>query len=145
MAAGTVAAGPTLTAMIFRPSQTWQRRVAEQEAAVAAGTLPRDQAYAAELWPAEATAAVDVVLTAYAQEIAGLPAVTEEAAWAAVERVVLALNAVDEEQAVIETGEREELCEYIDAVLTESGVDVTALTATRNLHRSELTDGWRDW
>ena len=57
--------------MIERPSQTWQRRVAEQEAAVVAGTLPRDQAYAAELWPAEATAAVDVVLAAYAQELAG--------------------------------------------------------------------------
>ncbi|WP_433726419.1 hypothetical protein ACQP2Y_09375 [Actinoplanes sp. CA-051413] len=131
--------------MIDRPSQTWQRRVAEQEAAVAAGKLPQDQAYAAELWPAEATAAVDVVLAAYAQELADLPAVTDEAAWAAVERVVLALNAIDEQQAVIETGEREELCEYIDAVLTEAGVDVTALTAGRSPHRAELTDAWRNW
>jgi hypothetical protein len=59
--------------MIERPSQRWQRRVADQEAAVAAGTMPRDQAYAAV------------------------------------------------------------------------GVDVTALTARRNLDRGELTDAWRDW
>ncbi|GAA3349143.1 hypothetical protein GCM10020358_70210 [Amorphoplanes nipponensis] len=131
--------------MISRPSQRWQRSVAEQEAAVAAGTLPRDQAYAAQLWPAEATAAIDAVLAAYEREIQSLPAVTDEAVWAAVERVVLALNAVDEESAVIETGEREDLCEYIDAVLTEAGVDVAALTGRRDLHRGELTDGWRDW
>ena len=134
-----------LSAMIERPSQVWQRRVAEQQVAVAAGTLPRDQAYAAELWPADATAAIDVTLAAYEQEIAGLPTVTDEAAWAAVERVVQALNTIDEAQAVIETGEREELCEYIDAVLTAKGVDVTALTARRSLHRGELTDAWRDW
>ncbi|MEU8231042.1 hypothetical protein AB0C12_15720 [Actinoplanes sp. NPDC048967] len=58
---------------------------------------------------------------------------------------MLALNAIDERQAVIETGEREELGEYLDAVLTEAGVDVTALTAGRSPHRSELTDAWRDW
>jgi len=131
--------------MIERPSQKWQHRVADQEAAVAAGTLPRDQAYAAELWPADATAAIDVTLAAYEQEIESLPTVPDEAAWAAVERVVLALNAIDEEAAMIETGEREELCEHIDAVLTAAGVDVAALTARRNLDRGELTDGWRDW
>ena len=130
--------------MIERPSQKWQRKVAEQEAAVAAGTLPRDQAYAAELWPAEATAAVDVVLAAYAQEIQDLPAVTDEAAWGAVERVVLTLNTIDETQG-IETGEREELCDYIDTVLSKAGVDVTALTARRSRDRAELTDAWRDW
>jgi len=131
--------------MIERPSQQWQRRVADQEAAVAAGTLPRDQAYAADLWPADVTAAVDAVLAAYEREIQALPTVTDEAAWAAVERVVLALNAVDEKSAVIETGEREDLCEYIDAVLTAAGVDVAALTGRRRLDRAELTDSWRDW
>src|SRR5690349_4335949 len=103
--------------MIERPSQRWQRRVADQEAAVAAGTLPRDQAYAAQLWPADATAAIDAILAAYEREVEALRPVPDQAAWAAVERVVLALNAIDDEQAVIETGEREELCEYIDAVL----------------------------
>jgi hypothetical protein len=131
--------------MIERPSQKWQRRVADQEAAVAAGTLPRDQAYAAQLWPADATAAIDAILAAYEQEIEGLRPVADEAAWAAVERVVLALNAVDDQQNMIETGEREELCEYLDAVLTAAGVDVTALTSRRSLHRGELTDAWRDW
>lgn len=131
--------------MIERPSQKWQRRVAEQETAVAAGTLAADQAYAAQLWPTDATAAIDVTLAAYEQEIEALRPVPDEAAWAAVERVVLALNAIDEQQAMIETGEREELCGYIDAVLTGAGIDVTALTSRRNLDRGELTDAWRDW
>jgi hypothetical protein len=131
--------------MIERPSQKWQRKVAEQEAAVAAGTLPRDQAYAAQLWPADATAAVDATLRAYEKEVLGLRPVSDEAAWAAVERVVRALNAIDGAQNVIETGEREELCEYLDAVLVSAGVDVVAFASRRGLHRSEVTDAWRDW
>lgn len=69
----------------------------------------------------------------------------DEAVWAAVERVVLGLNAADESHGAIETGEREELAEYIDAVLTNAGVDVAALTVRRGLSRAERTDFWRDW
>ena len=43
------------------------------------------------------------------------------------------------------TGERERLCLYIDETLTEHGVDVAALTASRGLGRHLLTDQWRDW
>lgn len=48
-----------------------------------------------------------------------------------VERVVLALNALNEAHngSAFETGEREQLCGYIDQSLTEHGVDVVALTA----------------
>jgi hypothetical protein len=38
---------------------------------------------------------------------------SDEAVMAAVERVVVSLNDIDEEHGAIETGEREELCEYI--------------------------------
>ncbi|BCB74790.1 hypothetical protein GCM10022251_79180 [Phytohabitans flavus] len=59
---------------------------------------------------------------------------------------MLALNGVDEDfGGHIDTITREELCEYIDDVLTATGVDVEALTARRGRDGSELTDEWRDW
>ena len=64
---------------------------------------------------------------------------------ASVVRVVMALNAINEEHERIETDEREELCRYIDDVLTDAGIDVKALTARRDAARAELTDGWREW
>ncbi|GIF02661.1 hypothetical protein Asi03nite_01990 [Actinoplanes siamensis] len=119
--------------------------MAAQAAAVAAGDLDPAEAYAAELWPADFTAAVDAALDAYEQDVAGLDPAADEALWAAVERVVLGLNAADERHGAIETGEREELAEYVDAVLTAAGVDVAALAARRGLDRAELTDSWRAW
>ncbi|WP_436519636.1 hypothetical protein [Actinoplanes sp. HUAS TT8] len=131
--------------MIERPTLGWRREVATQEAAVAAGELDPTEAYAAELWPADFTAAVDAVLEAYERDVAALDPAADAAIWAAVERVVLGLNAADESHGAIETGEREQLAEYIDVVLTGAGVDVTALTARRGVDRAELTDSWRDW
>ncbi|MEV5767173.1 hypothetical protein AB0L34_21790 [Micromonospora sp. NPDC052213] len=131
--------------MIERPTRRWQREVATQEAAVAAGTMASGDTYAAQLWPAEFIAAVDAVLDAYEREVSTVNPAADEAVWAAVERVVLELNSADEEHGAIETGEREELAEYIDAVLTAAGVDVADLTSRRGLDRGELTDSWRDW
>ena len=64
-----------------------------------------------------------------------------------VERTVAALNAVNKEHtgAGYETGEREQLCAYIDQALSESGIDVTALAARRGIGRYEITDQWRRW
>lgn len=135
--------GPTLKSVIEKPSERWRSLAAEQEAAIAAGILLRGEAWAVALWPQEFIEAVDAALTAYEREVESLPAKTDEAIWAAVERVVLALNAADE--ACIETDEREDLCEYIDQVLAAEGVDVGALTARRGFSRHELTDQWRDW
>ena len=128
-----------------RPSQRWSRTAATQAAAVAAGTLAPEDAYATALWPAEFTAAVDAVLERYEQEVRGVTTSADEELWAAVEHVVRALNGVNDEHGFIETGERESLCDYIDAVLTGADVDVPALTARRGIDRWELTDTWRDW
>lgn len=130
--------------MIERPSQRWQRVVGEQAAAVAAGTLPREEAHAAEFWPPAFIQAVDKALTAYEREIAQLPAQTDDLVWAAVRRVVLALNDTGGDE-FIETGEREELAGFIDRVLADAGVDVDALLARGGRDRGELTDEWRDW
>ncbi|MFE0916872.1 hypothetical protein ACFW24_03710 [Streptomyces nigra] len=63
------------------------------------------------------------------------------------ERVVLALNAVDaaHDAAASETDEREELCHCIDEALTEHGVHVVGLTAHHGLGRYQLTEKWRKW
>jgi len=134
-----------LERMTTRPTERWHHLTTTQQAALAAGTISADGAWAPHLWPLEFIAAVDPVLIAYEREIADLPDPSDDAAiWAAVERVVLALNAADDNNH-IETGEREALCDYLDGVLTAAGVDVEGLTARRGLGRHELTDTWRDW
>ncbi|MEU8664551.1 hypothetical protein [Actinoplanes philippinensis] len=131
--------------MIERPTTRWRDRIAKQQAEVAAGTLAPDKAYASELWPPAFTAAVDAVLAGYERDIAAADTSSDDAVWAAVEKVVVGLNTADEPFGAIETGEREQLADYIDAVLTGAGVDVAALTGRRGRDRSELTDAWRAW
>lgn len=130
--------------MTERVTHEWRRETAKQEAAIAAGTLRRDEAYALTAFPPDFVAAVDAALAAYEQEIARLDPPTDENVWNAVERVVLALNDIDEEfDNPIETITREELSEYIEIVLADAGVDVEALLERRGV--DEVAGEWRDW
>ncbi|MER7282089.1 DUF5713 family protein [Dactylosporangium sp. NPDC000244] len=130
--------------MIERLTHRWRRETAEQEAAVAAGTMPREEAYALTFFPPPFVAAVDAALEAYEQEVASLNPPTDEAVWAAVERVVVALNDVDLAFGEhIETMTREELSEYIEDVLAGAGIDVEALLERRGV--DEAAGEWRDW
>ncbi|MEU9919664.1 hypothetical protein [Streptomyces sp. NPDC051001] len=88
--------------------------------------VPRGTAYGA----------IDAVLDAFEGELPGLGEAPDEQVFAVVERVVLALNAVDDAHngSAFETDEREELCDYIDESLTEHGVDVVALAVFRTVH-----------
>jgi|SRR6185369_17833289 hypothetical protein len=70
---------------------------------------------------------------------------SDDKVFASVERVVTVLNAINEEHGGIETGERDELCQYIDDVLTDAGIDVAVLSSRHDVERHELTDEWRDW
>ncbi|WP_155368580.1 hypothetical protein [Catellatospora vulcania] len=130
--------------MIERPTTEWRRAVREQQQALAAGTLSPDEAYAERLWPRAFTDAVDAALAAYEAEVAALREPSDDELFAAAEHVVLALNDIDEEHGHIETDERDELCAYIEDVLTDAGVDVRALCARRGEDREALTAG-RDW
>ncbi|GAA1565579.1 hypothetical protein GCM10009827_103990 [Dactylosporangium maewongense] len=130
--------------MIERLTHRWRQETAEQEAAIAAGTLSPDDAYALAFFPPAFVAAVDAALEAYEQEIARLDPPTDEAVWAAVERVVVALNDIDVEFGRhIETMTREELCAYIEEVLADAGIDVDALLERRGV--DEVAGEWRDW
>ncbi|MGN9811386.1 hypothetical protein ACTMSW_18745 [Micromonospora sp. BQ11] len=133
--------------MTERPTAEWRRDLQEQEAAVAAGTLDPDSAdaYALRLYPAAFTADVDAALTVFEHKVEQADLTSDGEVWGLIEGVVNGLNAVSERWELIETGEREELCQYIDDVLTAAGVDVSALASRRRIYRSDITDRWREW
>ncbi|MGW4273033.1 hypothetical protein ACWEGQ_11860 [Streptomyces seoulensis] len=133
--------------MAERPTTNWRSGIAQEAAELAAGTLDPDCACMVELFPGELLLETDAVLDVFEAELLTLAEGDDARIFAAVERVVLALNAVNEahDDCAFETDEREQLCAYIDKALTEHGVDVAALTARHGLGRYELTDRWRDW
>ncbi|MBT3164667.1 hypothetical protein HTV80_16345 [Streptomyces sp. Vc74B-19] len=133
--------------MVERPTTNWRRLIAAEAAELAAGTLDPDCACMVDLYPHELLSETDAVLGAFETELATLDERDDTQVFAAVERVVLALNAVNEahDECAFETDEREQLCLYIDVALTEQGVEVAALIARHGLGRHELTDRWRDW
>lgn len=85
-----------------------------------------------------------MALAAYETEVAALRDPSDDDLMAAVDRVVLALNDIDEVHGCIETDERYELCQFIEDVLTHKGFDVRALCARRGLALDELPAG-RTW
>jgi hypothetical protein len=133
--------------MAERPTTSWRHGIAEEAEKLAAGTLDPGCACMAGLFPEELLTSTDTVLDAFEGELPGLGEAGDEQVFAVVERVVLALNAVDEahDGGAFETDEREMLCDYIDESFTEHGVDVVALTARHGLGRYQLTDKWRKW
>jgi hypothetical protein len=120
--------------MAERPTAEWREYAAE---------YPEG----AELFPESLLTRTDEVLAAFEAEVAELADPSDDDVFGAIERVVLVLNAVNEEydQAAYETEEREQLCAYIEDTLTEAGVDVDALAARRGLTRHQITDEWREW
>ncbi|MFE4696852.1 hypothetical protein ACFRIC_07130 [Streptomyces sp. NPDC056738] len=133
--------------MAGRPTTSWREGIAQEAEELAAGTLDPDCACMAGLFPEDLLAETDTVLDTFDRDLPGLAEVTDAQIFAVVERVVLALNAVNDARngGAFETEEREQLCHYIDTSLTEHGVDVSALTARHGLGRYQLTDKWRKW
>ncbi|WP_212822562.1 hypothetical protein [Catellatospora sp. TT07R-123] len=129
--------------MIERPSQRWRQEVLEQQQALAAGTLAPDDAYAERLWPLSFSDAVDAALAVYDADLARLADPSDDEVLATAATLVRRLNGIDDEHGRIETDEREELCEYIEAAAIAAGVDVQGLYE-RTDDREALTAG-RDW
>jgi hypothetical protein len=134
----------------MRPSEEWQRKVDEQAAELAQGALSPDDAYASNLWPESLRIGTDAALASFEDELRALKSASDEDVLALVQRVVLALNKINKQHGNAglmgyETDEREELCDYIDASLEESGIDVAALEARNGIDRWQITGRWRDW
>ncbi|BCJ60724.1 hypothetical protein [Micromonospora endophytica] len=133
--------------MADRPTAAWRRYLDEQTAKLHAGTLDEHDAWAVRLFPDSLIVATDAALDGFEQALNQIDVRSDVAVLAEVERVVVALNGVNERHggSGYETGEREELCDHIDAALTDAGVHVDALAARNGLKPSEITDRWRDW
>jgi hypothetical protein len=136
--------------MAIRPNETWQQQVDEQAAGLASGSLSPDDAYAAELWPESLRTQTDTALAAFEDELRALKSGSDEEVLGVIERAVLALNKineghVDEGLTGYETGEREQLCAYIDASLAEAGVDVEALEQRNGIDHGDIAGQWREW
>jgi hypothetical protein len=103
--------------------------------------------FMAHLFPESLLVATDGALAAFEADLRWIDPSSDEAVFEIVERVVLDLNRINDQHdgAGYETGEREDLCAYIDATLRDSGVDIDALASRRRIGRHEITDEWRRW
>lgn len=101
----------------------------------------------AKLFPDDMQVAADTVLDTFEDGLLALAETDDAQVFTLVERVDLALNAVNDARngCAFETDERKKLCAYIDEALTERGIDVIALTTRHGIGRYELTDKWRKW
>lgn len=141
--------------MAGRPSDKWRAETEQEAAELAAGTRLPHQAYAFVLWPESLITDTDAALAAFEADLGALLSASEgilddEKILTVIRRAVFALNTINDQhvrtgQTGYETGEREELCDFIDATLTESGIDVAALAARNGIGRREITDQWRTW
>jgi hypothetical protein len=137
--------------VVRRPSDEWQRRVADEAAELAQGTLSPERAYASQLWPESLRISTDTALATFEDELHALVSPPDAEVLGVVQRLVLALNKINDQhvrsgQTGYETTEREELCDYIDASLEESGIDVAALETRHGIERRDGIAGqWRDW
>jgi hypothetical protein len=133
-----------------RPSDEWQRRVDEQVTEVAQGLLSSADAYAERLWPKSLRTGTDSALASFEHELRALSSPADDDILDVVQSLVLALNEINQQHVRAgltgyETDEREQLCDYIDASLEESGVDLAALEARNSIGRGGIADRWRDW
>ena len=136
--------------MSFRPpTECWNERKAEERRRLAAGEISEAECHKAQLFPDAFVERTDALLKEFV-------ASTEQCSpsesdfhliMESIETLVVALNQVNEDfdHSVIETDEREELCEFIDATVAARGVDLDKLAAFHGCGRHELTDQWRDW
>ncbi|MFJ6086526.1 hypothetical protein ACIQI8_34585 [Streptomyces sp. NPDC092369] len=133
--------------MAERPTTNWRDGIAEEAEELAAGTLDPECACMVGLFPEALLTSTDAVLDSFEMELAGLDGADDAQIFGVVERVVLALNAVNaaHNEGAYDTDEREQLCDFIDQSLTERGIDIAALAARHGLGMYQITDKWRKW
>jgi len=136
--------------VVRRPNGKWQEKVEAEAAELANGSLSPDRAYASVLWPESLRVSTDAALAAFEDELHALVSSSDAEILGTVQRLVVALNKINDQhvrsgQTGYETDEREELCDYIDASLEESGIDLPTLEARHGIEHGEIAGQWRDW
>jgi hypothetical protein len=130
-------------------TELWRERKAEEKREFEAGAISADDCFMDRLFP---DAFLDRTETLLKEFVASVDQCSSSASdfpkvMRSVETLVVALNKVNEDfdHGVIETDEREELCEFIDEVIVARGIDIEALAAAQNCDPYEITDQWREW
>jgi hypothetical protein len=100
--------------------------------------------------PSRCGSATDAALASFEAELAALRSSTDAEILAVVQRLVLALNKINEQHVRAgligyETDEREELCEYITESLRRFGIDVKGLEQRNGAGPGDIAGRWRDW
>ncbi|MET8149110.1 hypothetical protein ACIBSW_39650 [Actinoplanes sp. NPDC049668] len=133
--------------LAIRPSSEWRCSIAEEARLVAEGVLEDEFAVTAGLFPPALLQCFDEVFDAFERDVSELEPSSDIEVTAAIRRVVLELNSLNEkhDHDAIATAERALLCGYIDQTMTEAGVDLDALAARRGVSREDITDEWRTW
>jgi hypothetical protein len=143
----------SMTGMAPRPTDVWRAEVEQERADLAAGK-PRE-VWATTLWADTLIDDTDDALDTFEDDLDDLLAesgdsLADNDILDAVRCLVLDLNDINDQHRRAdligyETGEREALIEYIEATLSEAGIDVTALAARHGFEPGDLAGGWRSW
>jgi hypothetical protein len=130
-------------------TQSWRQNKAEEQSAFAAGEISAEDCCMDRLFPEAFIDRTEALLKDLLASIAKCPidASGFHQVMQSIETLVVGLNQINEDfdGEVIETGEREELCAFIDEVIAARGIDLDALAAFQGCGPGELTDPWRDW
>ena len=83
----------------------------------------------------------------FAGAIAATNALDYDNVMNSIKSLVEKLNEINDKYngEVIETGEREQLCQYIEDVISESAIDLDAYAKSMECDKNEITDLWREW
>ena len=133
--------------MAIRPTRFWREGIEEEARQVASGELREEWASMVQLFPGLLLSRTDGVLQAFEEEVSALVNPADADVLEVVKRAVIALNSIhaDFDHDAYATGERDQLCSYIDDVISESGVDVDDLARRSGISRNEIIDKWREW
>ena len=128
-------------------TQAWREDKAEERRDFEAGKITQDELCLDQLFTDQFIADTELLLTSFADAIAGQDGSDFDRVTNTIKSLVENLNAINDKYdgEVIETGELEQLCQYIEDVISESSIDLDAYAHFMKCDRSEITDEWREW
>ena len=128
-------------------TETWREDKAEEKRQFEAGEISEGELCLDQLFPDQFIADTEPLLLEFVSAIAKTDALNYESVMNSIKSLVEKLNEINDrfDGEVIETGEREQLCQYIEDVISESAIDLDQYAKNRECDKSEITDLWREW
>lgn len=128
-------------------SEIWREEKIEEQRMLRAGEIDSSECCMDELYSDAFVAKVELLLKSFVDQVNQLSVADVAFLGKHLKSLVIALNDVNEEydHAVIETGEREQLCQFMEDVINDSKVDLEEFATHLGCEQDEVTDQWRDW